>query len=50
MEFVFKGVVIDPDELLAQADREVVGEATTYTFEKKSYGDSFELIFVKPTE
>ena len=50
MEFVFKGVVIDPDELLAQADREVVGEATTYTFEKKSLGPAFELMFVKPIE
>lgn len=50
MEFVFKGVVIDPDVLLAQADREVVGEATTYTFEKKTYGEPFELMFVKPTE
>ena len=50
MEFVFSGVVIDPDELLAQADREVVGEATTYTFEKKTYGAPFELIFVKSTE
>lgn len=45
MEFLFKGVVIDPDKLLAQADREVVGEATTYTFEKKSFGSDFKLDF-----
>jgi hypothetical protein len=45
MEFLFSGVVIDPDKLLAQADREVVGEATTYTFEKKSFGPAFELKF-----
>lgn len=45
MEFLFSGVVIDPDKLLAQADREVVGEATSYTFEKKSFGPAFELIF-----
>lgn len=45
MEFLFSGVVIDPDQLLAQADREVVGEATAYTFEKKSFGPAFELQF-----
>ena len=45
MEFLFSGVVIDPDKLLAQADREVVGEATSYTFIKKSFGPSFDLVF-----
>lgn len=50
MEFLFSGVVIDPDKLLAQADREVVGEATTYTFEKKSFGPAFELKFKAPEE
>lgn len=48
MEFLFSGVVIDPDKLLAQADKEVVGEATTYTFEKRSFGSEFELKFVQP--
>ena len=43
MEFLFSGVVIDPDKLLAQADREVVGEATSYTFTKNSFGSAFEL-------
>ena len=36
-------MVIDPDKLLAQADREVVGEATSYTFTKNSFGSAFEL-------
>ena len=45
MEFLFSGVVIDPDKLLAQADREVVTEAAHYTFEKKSFGPDFELEF-----
>ena len=45
MEFLFSGVVIDPDKLLAQADREIVGEATTYTFVKRSFGPEFELKF-----
>jgi hypothetical protein len=35
--------VIDPDKLLAQADREVVGEATSYTFTKNTFGSAFEL-------
>ena len=48
MEFLFSGVVIDPDKLLAQADREVVGEATSYTFEKKEYGPAFKLEFGVP--
>ncbi len=48
MEFLFSGVVIDPDKLLAQADREVVGEATSYTFIKKSFGPSFQLKFQSP--
>jgi hypothetical protein len=43
MEFLFSGVVIDPDKLLAQADREVVGEATSYTFTKNTFGSAFEL-------
>ena len=43
MEFLFSGVVIDPDKLLAQADREVVVEEAHYTFEKKSFGPDFEL-------
>ena len=50
MEFLFSGVVIDPDKLLAQADKEVVGEATTYTFEKKSLGPEFELHFAPSIE
>ena len=48
MEFLFSGVVIDPDKLLAQADREVVGEATTYTFERMSFGGDFRLDFEPP--
>ena len=49
MEFLFSGVVIDPDKLLAQADREVITEAAHYTFEKKSFGPDFELVFESPT-
>ncbi len=48
MEFLFKGVVIDPDKLLAKADQEVVGEATSYTFSKRNFGAPFKLDFMKP--
>ena len=48
MEFLFSGVVIDPDKVLAAADREVVGEATSYTFTKMAMGDKLELKLMDP--
>lgn len=48
MEFLFKGVVIDPDKLLAKADQEVVGEATSYTFSKRNFGAPLKMDFMKP--
>ena len=48
MEFLFKGVVIDPDKLLARADQEVVGEATSYTFSKRNLGAPLKLNFMEP--
>lgn len=48
MEFLFSGVVIDPDKVLAAADREVVGEATSYTFTKMSMGDKPEMKMMDP--
>ena len=48
MEFLFSGVVIDPDKVMAAADREVVGEATSYTFTKMSMGDALELKMMEP--
>ena len=48
MEFLFSGVVIDPDKVLAAADREVVGEATSYTFTKMAMGDKLELRLMDP--
>lgn len=38
MDFLFSGVVIDPDKLLKDAEREVVGESTGYVFSKMSFG------------
>ena len=48
MEFLFSGVVIDPDKVMAAADREVVGEATSYTFTKMSLGDELKLNMMEP--
>lgn len=48
MEFLFSGVVIDPDKVLAAADREVVGEATSYAFTKMSMGDKLDLNMMDP--
>ena len=48
MEFLFSGVVIDPDKVMAAADREVVGEATSYTFTKMSFGNELKLDIMEP--
>lgn len=48
MEFLFSGVVIDPDKLMAAADREVVGEATSYTFTRMGLGESLSLAMMPP--
>lgn len=48
MEFLFSGVVIDPDKVMAAADRELVGEATSYAFTKMSMGDKLELKMMDP--
>lgn len=48
MEFLFSGVVIDPEKLMAEADREIIGKPTTYTFSKMSYGDSLKLNMMTP--
>jgi len=45
MDFLFKGVVLDPDKLLAKADREVVGTTSAYTFTKMSFGGPLRLVF-----
>ncbi|MBR2063092.1 MAG: PD40 domain-containing protein [Bacteroidales bacterium] len=48
MEFLFSGVVIDPDMMMAEADREVVGEATSYAFTRMSMGGSMHLKMMEP--
>lgn len=48
MEFLFSGVVIDPDRLLAEADREMVGQTADYVFSRKSFGDPVSLKMLDP--
>ncbi len=48
MEFLFSGVVIDPEMLMTEADREVVGEATSYAFTKMNMGDSLDMKIMEP--
>lgn len=48
MDFLFSGVVIDPDKLLVEAEREVIGESTGYVFARMNMGDSLSLDIEKP--
>ena len=48
MEFLFSGVAIDPDKVMAQADREVVGASTNYAFTRLSYGGPLSFKFEQP--
>ncbi len=48
MEFLFSGVVIDPEMMMTEADREVVGEATSYAFTKMNMGGPLEMKIMEP--
>ena len=48
MEFLFSGVVIDPDKLLAEADREIAGQNAEYVFDRKDYGGQLNLNMLSP--
>lgn len=48
MEFLFSGVVIDPDKLLAEADREIAGQTAEYVFTRKDFGDNLSLDMLSP--
>lgn len=48
MEFLFSGVVIDPDKLLAEADREIVGHTADYVFTKREPGKPLALKMQDP--
>ena len=48
MDFLFSGVVIDPDRLLVEAEREIVTEGPDYVFSKMSMGEPLVLEIEKP--
>lgn len=48
MEFLFSGVVIDPDKLLAEADREIAGQTAEYVFARRRMGSPLSLRMQEP--
>ena len=48
MDFLVSGIVIDPDQVQREADREVVGAASGYVFSKKEMGAPLRLNILRP--
>ncbi len=48
MEFLSRGVVIDPDKLRSETDREVVGAGSGYTFTRHAPGAAVALNMARP--
>lgn len=48
MDFLANGIVIDTRKLQAEADKEIVGASSGYTFSKNSYGPDLRLDIRKP--
>lgn len=48
MEFLFSGVVIDPDKLMAEADKEIAAQTADYVFTKNSFGKPLSLKMLDP--
>lgn len=48
MDFLANGIVIDTRKLQAEADKEIVGASSGYTFSKNSYGPDLHLDISKP--
>ena len=48
MEFLFKGIVLDPDQLMTEADREVKGASSNYAFTKMNPGPDPDIVIEKP--
>ena len=50
MEFLFQGIVLDPDQLMKEADREVEGASSNYVFARMSPGETPDIKIEKPVE
>lgn len=48
MEFLFSGVIIDPDKLLAEADREIAVQTADFVFTKNNMGEALSLNMLEP--
>ena len=48
MEFLFKGIVLDPDKLADEADREIEGESSNYVFSRMTPGAPLDIVVEKP--
>ena len=48
MEFLFKGIVLDPDKLTDEADREIEGESSNYVFSRMTPGAPLDIVVEKP--
>ena len=48
MDLLFNGISINPEEVLAETDREVVGDATSYVFTKMDAGEHLFLDLKQP--
>lgn len=49
MEFLSNGVLFEPLKIQEEADREVVGVSSGYTFSRNTMGPPFEMELMKPT-
>ena len=48
MEFLFSGVVIDPDKLMAEADKEIAAQTADYVFTRNSFGKPLSIKMLDP--
>lgn len=48
LEFLFSGVVIDPEKLQKEADQEVICDNAEYVFRKMQYGDDLKMSVERP--
>lgn len=48
MEFLFNGVVLDPDRIIAEADREVVGASSGFAFARMSPRENLDIDIEEP--
>ena len=50
MDFLFRGIALDPDRLMTEADREVEGVASNYAFMRMNPGEAPDIEVEKPVE